>query len=154
MTNLENMLHNWNETTETLNDKIEKNKVDVNSIKTDVNGKVDIELFNALWKAVDAPILIIDQPVDQICNVGETVSLTVAAYGNNLAYQWYRYSESSGAWIKSTSTGSDTPTFEFAMSSSMNGWRYKCTITDENSKTADTNEVILSLPITQSLDED
>lgn len=154
MTNLENMLHNWNKTDEYLKDKIEKNKTEVGLVKTAVSGKVDIELFNALWKAIDTPILIIDQPVDQICNVGETVSLTVAAYGNNLAYQWYRYSESSGNWIKSTSTGNDTPRFEFAMSSSMNGWRYKCVITDENNKTADTNEVVLSLPVTQSLDED
>ena len=92
----------------------------------------------AVWEEASAPV-ITAQPQNVTGAAGTTATLTVAATGDGLTYQW-EYSKDGGSnWIKCTSAGSQTASFSFTLKASLNGRQYHCIVTDadKNSVTSD-----------------
>lgn len=150
MTNLENMLHNWNKTTEILNDKIEKSKAEVLE-ETIINTK----MVDALRKALNIPFLITDQPKDVVTPKNVDVTFSVNTIGTVDSYQWY-YDRLDGAgWARVTKDGT-SPSYTTTSATLRNGWLFKCTITSGSYTLDSDNAAIIydDVPSTQSLDED
>ena len=89
----------------------------------------------------DIPV-ITKQPVDQNVAPGGRATFTVTATGNNLTYQWQV--NKTGSWNDCTSAGNDTDTFSFKAQMSLNGWQYRCVITNP-SGIVTTDEVSLTV---------
>ncbi len=76
------------------------------------------------------PVVITKQPRSVSGSIGDRVSLTVAAEGEGLTYQW-QYSKNGGkTWVTSALK---TATASFLLKdTSHDGWLYRCTVTDVN----------------------
>ena len=74
-----------------------------------------------------APV-ITSQPGDVSAAEGEAVSLTVAAAGSSLTYQW-QWSTDNSRWRNCTSAGYNTDTFRFSMVPALDGRYYRCAVT-------------------------
>ena len=71
------------------------------------------------------------QPEDASVPIGVQASFSVSASGNEMAYQWYYRTSSSGSWQKSTSDYAHDSAFIVPASSvvkARNGYQYKCVI--------------------------
>ncbi|MBQ4374564.1 MAG: immunoglobulin domain-containing protein [Erysipelotrichales bacterium] len=78
--------------------------------------------------------VIIEQPKSQSVKPGTAVSFTVIAEGENLTYQWYYRTSSTGTWAKSTATCATTNTYSLPASSvvkARNGYEYRCVVTNK-----------------------
>ena len=73
------------------------------------------------------------QPAGQSVRTGATAKFTVAATGaGSLKYQWQSRKNSSMAWSNSGQSGAKTATLSVAASSGLNGWQFRCIVTDAN----------------------
>lgn len=86
---------------------------------------------------------ITEQPADVSAAAGEKVLLHVAAEGMNISYQW-QWSNNGTTWKNCTSTGSNTDTFGFKMSSTLNGRQYRCVLNIDN-ETVISDAAVLTL---------
>lgn len=87
--------------------------------------------------------LITVQPESVSASIGEKVNLHLEASGNDLNYQW-QWSVDGVRWKDCTSKGFDTDTFSFSMVASLNGRRYRCTVSDGNQQQI-SDEALISL---------
>ncbi len=88
-------------------------------------------------------LTITSQPRDYTGQNGTRAIFTVAAKGDGLKYQWQVYS--GGAWKNTDWSGYNTATLKPLISSSNNGAKYRCVITDKYGITVTSNTATLYL---------
>ena len=82
------------------------------------------------------------QPHDITAPVGEAALFKVSASGSGLTYQW-QFKKPGGSWTNFGATGHDTATLRIVTYGSMNGYQYRCVITNVAGKKVITNAVTL-----------
>ncbi len=87
---------------------------------------------------IECPLAITQQPKNTIAEIGDEVSVTVAAEGQNVKYQWYIYELGESVPITATL---DSPTYTYTLTEETNGRRIYCEITDKYGKSLTTNTV-------------
>lgn len=85
---------------------------------------------NYLWMSIPNVPTLTQQPQSVNCKDGETVSLSVAADGNGITYQW-QYSLDGTTWSDCAGGSAQTAAYTFTMTGSLAG-QYRCVITDSN----------------------
>ena len=93
--------------------------------------------------AAIALFAITTQPKSVTAAAGEKVTLTVAASGDDLTYQW-EYKKVGGKWTECTSGTCKTDTFSFAMKDTLDGRQYRCKVTC-NGKTLTSSAATITL---------
>ncbi|MBQ2062446.1 MAG: leucine-rich repeat domain-containing protein, partial [Oscillospiraceae bacterium] len=69
-------------------------------------------------------------PKSQTAAPDTTVKFTVKATGEDLTYQWYYRTSSTGTWKKSTLTGAKSATLSVKATEARNGYQYKCRVSN------------------------
>ena len=88
---------------------------------------------NVVKLTVTAPLPVITkQPNDPRVFNGDKTTLSVAAKGTGLTYQWYRSSGWDSDWVACTSASAKTANFTFTASPTYDGWRYYCAVKNES----------------------
>ena len=73
------------------------------------------------------------QPADTSVKAGKQATFTVAATGKaTLSYQWQSRKNSSSAWSNSGMPGAKTATLKVDTVAGLNGWQFRCVVTDGN----------------------
>ena len=86
------------------------------------------------------------QPKSVTVAPDSTAKFTVAATGTGtLTYQWQSRKDSSSAWTNSGQTGAKTKTVSVAAKNGLNGWQFRCVITDGHGQKAYSNAVTLTV---------
>ncbi len=76
---------------------------------------------------------IVSQPVDQYVSLGNTATFKVSATGNGtLKYQWQSRKNSTSEWANSGQTGAKTATLKVSTAAGLQGWQFRCVVTDGN----------------------
>ena len=76
---------------------------------------------------------ITSQPADASVVVDGTAKFTVAAGGKTpLTYQWQSRKNSSAQWSNSGQTGAKTTTLSVKALAGLDGWQFRCVVTDSN----------------------
>ncbi len=102
----------------------------------------------AYSKAVSVALVpkITTQPVNKTIEVGSTIKYTIAATGKaRLTYQWQSRKNSSAEWTNSGQSGAKTPTLSVATTAGLQGWQFRCVVTDGNGQKAYSNTMTVSL---------
>ena len=117
---------------------------------TDSNGQKVTS--NTVTVKVGTPLTITKQPVNYTGLAGSTATFSVTASGTGLTYQWQMYSD--GAWKNSGAAGAKTNKISFTVTSSHNGMKYRCVITDSNGQkvTSDPATVRIGIQSTNYVD--
>ena len=90
-------------------------------------------------------LAITSQPKDVTAAAGSSTSFTVAAQGTGLTYQWKVSTNGGSTWRNATASGNKTATLKYTASSVMNGYVFKCVITDASGKTVTSNTATLTV---------
>ena len=86
------------------------------------------------------------QPVSQSVKVGSTAQFTVTATGKaTLKYQWQSRKNASSEWANSGQTGAKTRTLSLTATAGLNGWQFRCVITDGNGQKNYSDPVTLTV---------
>ena len=73
------------------------------------------------------------QPKNTRAQVGNVATFTVAAQGKaTLKYQWQSRKNASSAWSNSGQPGAKTATLKVTATAGLNGWQFRCVVTDGN----------------------
>ena len=89
---------------------------------------------------------ILKQPADKTASVGTTAKFTVEAYGKApLKYQWQSRKNSSAQWSNSGQPGAKTATLQVGTLAGLNGWQFRCIITDAYGNTIPSKEATLTV---------
>ena len=113
-------------------------------VVTDGNGR------KSATRAATLKVLpkITTQPGMVSATAGEVAKFTVAAIGKApLSYQWQSRKDSSSSWSNSGQTGSKTETLSVATRLALNGWHFRCVVTDANGQKVYSEEATLLLTI-------
>lgn len=96
------------------------------------------------------PLDILTQSDDTSGNVGDVVNLYVTASGDNVRYQWQI--NSSGSW--SNISGQTMDTLNLTLAQNMNGYKYRCVISDNSGESMESEPIVISvvIPFTWSVD--
>ena len=92
--------------------------------------------------AEEGPV-IVEQPQDCYVSVGDRISTTVVAEGENLRYQWYYRNKGSSKFKKSSIT---RDTYATTMDKKKDGRSVYCLVTDENGNSVKSNTVTMRIP--------
>ncbi len=92
----------------------------------------------------EIPTVITRQPWSESRLYGSTIELSTATNKDNVSYQW-QYRTPTADWNNATDSGNATETVSILFSEGMDGYQYRCTITDESGKTIFSNVVALQL---------
>ena len=95
---------------------------------TDANGNKTVSNTAKLT----AKTKITTQPAATSVTVGANAVFTIKATGAGLTYQWQFRAPNSTTWTNSGANGCKTATVTFPMKAGMNGYLYRCVITDAN----------------------
>lgn len=112
-------------------------------VVTDENG-YSITSDEALISAVAGPG-IITQPTDVNASIGTAVKITTLAAGNSITYEWQYQRASASTWYKSNLSSASLSTLSFKMSSSYNGMKFRCKVTDSDGKVAYTEAALITM---------
>ncbi len=86
------------------------------------------------------------QPEDQKVNAGETASFFLGVTGAKpLTYQWQSRKNASSEWTNSGQTGAKTECLKVAAIAGLDGWQFRCIVTDGNGKTQTSRTITLSV---------
>ena len=86
------------------------------------------------------------QPKNTSAKPAETVKFTVAATGQGtLSYQWQSRKDSNSAWANSGKSGATTPTLSLTATEGLNGWQFRCIVTDGSGRKEISNTATLSI---------
>ena len=88
-------------------------------------------------------LMINSAPVNFTGLVGETATFTIAAQGDELAYQWQVFND--GNWKNATYEGAKTPNLSVAIMNSRDGFIFRCIVEDGYGNTIASNEVTLNV---------
>ena len=75
------------------------------------------------------------QPAAVQTAAGKTVSFTVKASGYAMTYQWQKSMDSGVTWSDCTYAGATTANFSFTATELLNGWFYRCLVTNPTGTT-------------------
>ena len=101
-------------------------------IVTDGNGK---KTYSSAATLTLKP-RITTQPTGKSVTPGTKAQFTVAATGKStLTYQWQFRKDSSSAWANSAQSGNKTATLSVAATKGLNGYQFRCAVTDGNGQT-------------------
>ena len=111
---------------------------------------VDVSSLQTLMK-VQEELQLIQSPVDQYVQIGQTADFSLEASGALLTYQWYANKGDGLGWIKLT--GATQTSYQVnRVTLNQNGYQYRCVITDvygnEITSDAATLYVEYELPVT------
>ena len=85
-------------------------------------------------------------PKDTTAAPGTTAKFTMAATGKGtLKYQWQYRKNASDTWKTSGQSGNKTATLSVAVTAALNGYQFRCYVTDANGKRSYTNTVTLTV---------
>ena len=85
-------------------------------------------------------------PKDTTAAPGTTAKFTVAATGKGtLKYQWQYRKNETGEWKDSGQSGNKTATLSVAVTAGLNGYQFRCYVTDANGQKSYTNTVTLTV---------
>ena len=84
------------------------------------------------------------QPTNVTVAVGGKVTLSIAATGTGLKYQW-QASKDGTNWSNSGATGCNTATMTFNAGAAHNGYKFHCVVTDANGKTVTSNAATVTV---------
>lgn len=90
-------------------------------------------------------IVIIKQPENSSAAIGDTVTVTVEAEGDDLSYVWYYKKANGGKFYQSGNGFANENTYTTTMYSYRDGYQLYCVITDANGYYIQTNTVTLSM---------
>ncbi|GEM_PF-6960984 len=77
------------------------------------------------------------QPKNAYAKAGATAQFTIAATGNGpFTYQWQSRKDASSSWSNSGQSGAKTRTLSVAATAGLNGWQFRCVVTDANGQKA------------------
>ncbi len=86
------------------------------------------------------------QPTDKSVTAGNKAKFTVAATGKaTLTYQWQYRKNSSSAWADSGQSGNKTATLSVATTKALNGYQFRCIVTDGNGRKSYSSIVTLTV---------
>ena len=85
------------------------------------------------------------QPVNKFMPTGKTAKFTVSASGNGLKYQWQYRTSATGSWKNVSATGSKTATLSVSTKAAVNGYQYRCKITDKYGNVIYSNAATLKI---------
>ena len=86
------------------------------------------------------------QPKSAATPAGTTAKFTIAATGKApLTYQWQSRKDANSTWANSGQTGAKTATLSVAATNGLNGWQFRCIVTDANGSSAASNAVSLNI---------
>ncbi|MBR5658492.1 MAG: fibronectin type III domain-containing protein [Lachnospiraceae bacterium] len=89
---------------------------------------------------------ILKNPVDTVVAKGATAKFTVTAYGKaTLKYQWQSRKNSSSEWTNSGQPGAKTATLSVTALAGLNGWQFRCIVTDGDGKQLPSKEATLTV---------
>ena len=106
---------------------------------------------NGNSKVSDAATLLVKtgfvtQPTDVSTTAGTTATFSVSALGSgSLSYQWLSRKDSSAAWSASGQSGAKTKTLSVAATAGLNGWQFRCMVTDSKGTKAYSDIVTLNI---------
>ncbi|MBO4476713.1 MAG: InlB B-repeat-containing protein [Lachnospiraceae bacterium] len=100
-------------------------------VVTDANGQA--------WGSAAATLSVspkfTTQPKNTSVQVGNVAKFTVVAIGKApLKYQWQSRKNSSAEWTNSGQPGAKTATLQVTATAGLNGWQFRCVVTDANGK--------------------
>ncbi len=111
---------------------VEQNNYQYRCVVTDASGlRVTSNAATLTIKA-----FIADQSGDVGALPGSTVRFTVSAVGNGLTYCWQYRVTSDSAWVNSDRTGCDTDTLTVTAEDQLDGYQFRCLVTDDKGSTA------------------
>ena len=87
---------------------------------------------------------IIKQPTDLTAASGTVGKFNINVTGNGLTYQW-QYLKLGGSWTNSTSTSAKTATFSVNAREAINGYKYRCIVTNSCGNSVTSNTVTLTV---------
>ena len=90
---------------------------------------------------VATPVAITTQPKDYTGAVGSTAEFKIKATGTGLKYQWQSYKN--GKWVKSSLPGYNTATLSVGVTTSRDGYKFRCVVTDKYNQTATSSSAVL-----------
>ena len=109
-----------------------------------VKDKYGIEVKSSVVTIKQAPKpKITTQPKSVLQVSGKTVKFTIKASGEGLKYQWYYAKKGSNSFKKLS--GKTSATYSVKVSSSVNGRKYYCLVTDKYGQTVKSSAATLSL---------
>ena len=76
---------------------------------------------------ISTPV-ITTQPKAVSVAAGKTAKFTVTASGENLTYQWYYRTSSSGSWTAVSAASGKTATYTLTAAARHNGYQYRCLV--------------------------
>ena len=86
------------------------------------------------------------QPKNATAPVGDIAEFTVAANGKaTLKYQWQSRKDASSAWSNSGQPGAKTATLKVTSLAGLNGWQFRCVVTDGNNMSWGSNAATLTV---------
>ncbi|MBR5658615.1 MAG: hypothetical protein IKX10_04385 [Lachnospiraceae bacterium] len=89
---------------------------------------------------------IIHQPMDKKARAGTQGYFTISAVGKGtLKYQWQSRKNSSSAWSNSGQTGAKTSQLCVSVIGGLNGWQFRCIVTDASGKSVTSNVATLTV---------
>ena len=113
-----------------------------NGVPDDNSGTDLIQRF--VRSNIEAPLEITKQPKNISAAIGDTISVTVAASGEKVKYQWYVL-EPNGYIPKVENI--DSPTYSYTLTEENNGRQIYCDVTDRYSKTLRTETITAGTPV-------
>ena len=89
---------------------------------------------------------ILKQPAGTTVSAGTTAKFTVTAYGKGtLKYQWQSRKNSSSEWSNSGQPGAKTATLQVNAIAGLNGWQFRCIVTDGDGNTLPSSAATLTV---------
>ncbi len=111
-------------------------------VVSDAKGKYKVS--NAVTLKVVPKIT--KQPKSTSVKAGSVATFTVAANGKGpLKYQWQSRKNSSSAWTNSGQPGAKTATLNVNALAGLNGWQFRCVVTDANGMSWGSNPATLTV---------
>lgn len=92
---------------------------------------------------IECPLAITSRLTNVSAEVGENISLTVSASGENIKYQWHIIEPDNSTTVEHM----DTPTYTYTLTEENNGRRIFCEIIDKYGKSLNTNTIIVGTPV-------
>lgn len=89
---------------------------------------------------------ITSQPANTSVTAGSTAKFSITVNGKApLSYQWQSRKDASSSWTNSGQNGARTATLSVSTNAGLNGWQFRCIITDANGETVTSNTVKLTV---------
>jgi|GEM_PF-4883557 len=86
------------------------------------------------------------QPKSRSATAGSVATFTVEATGKGtLTYRWQARKNAASAWVNSSQSGAKTKTLSVATLAGLNGWQFRCVVTDGNGISWGSNAATLTV---------